>query len=113
MRPRRQRANFSFPNGGRAGNIPAMLTTEQARLELAALLRQKSIFHGDFLLASGARSPYYFDCRLTTLDPRGAWLVGQLVHAAIRREADGGKRKVDAIGGLTMGADPVALATAM
>ena len=90
-----------------------MLSDAQARLELIELLRKKSIFHGDFTLASGARSKYYFDCRLTTLDPKGAWLVGQLMHALIRREETLRKIRVDAIGGLTMGADPVALAVAM
>src|SRR6266851_2311362 len=54
-----------------------MLTFDQARTELADLLRRKSVFRGDFTLSSGARSNYYLDCRLTTLDPKGAWLVGQ------------------------------------
>lgn len=90
-----------------------MPTVDQARTELAALLRQKSIFHGDFTLASGAKSKYYFDCRLTTLDARGACLVGQLVHDTIRREEAVRNLKIAAVGGLTMGADPVALATAM
>ncbi len=78
-----------------------------------ALLRKKSIFHGDFTLASGAKSKYYIDCRLTTLDPKGAWLIGQLVHELIRKEEASRKIKIDAVGGLTMGADPVGLATAM
>jgi len=78
-----------------------------------ALLRKKSIFHGDFTLASGAKSKYYFDCRLTTLDPKGAWLVGQSVHGIIRKEEAARKLRIDAVGGLTMGADPVALAAAM
>jgi orotate phosphoribosyltransferase len=90
-----------------------MLTFDQAKAELAALLRQKSILHGEFTLASGAKSNYYFDCRLTTLDARGAWLVGQLMHTRIRQEAAARKVAIAAIGGLTMGADPVALATAM
>lgn len=90
-----------------------MLTFDQARSELAELLRAKSIFHGEFTLASGARSNYYFDCRLTTLDARGAWLVGQVIHALARREEAARNLKVAAVGGLTMGADPVALATAM
>jgi orotate phosphoribosyltransferase len=86
---------------------------DQARTELGDLLRKKSIFHGDFTLASGAKSKYYFDCRLTTLDPRGAWLIGQLMHALIRKEATARKLNLNAVGGLTMGADPVALAVAM
>ena len=90
-----------------------MLNFDQARTELAALLRRKSIFHGEFTLASGAKSSYYIDCRLTTLDGRGAWLVGQLVHGTIRREEATRNIRITGVGGLTMGADPVALATAM
>jgi orotate phosphoribosyltransferase len=89
------------------------LVFEQAKAELLALLRSKSVFHGDFILASGARSTYYIDCRLTTLDGRGAWLVGQVMHHLIREQAAAAGTKVDAVGGLTMGADPVALAVAM
>ena len=81
--------------------------------ELLELLKAKSVFEGDFTLASGARSKFYFDCRLTTMDPRGAWLVGQLMHELIRSEQAAGDLRVDAIGGLTMGADPIALAVAM
>jgi len=77
------------------------------------MLRRKSVFRGDFVLSSGARSNYYIDCRLTTLDGEGAWLVGEVMHSLIRQEARARNIKVDAVGGLTMGADPIALATAM
>ncbi|HZO84486.1 MAG TPA: orotate phosphoribosyltransferase [Verrucomicrobiae bacterium] len=91
--------------------------TEQSktalRAELLALLKKKSVFHGEFTLASGAKSTYYIDCRLTTFDPLGASLVGQLMHELIRSEAERRTVQIDAVGGLTMGADPVALATAM
>ena len=83
------------------------------RAELLGILRKKSVFHGDFTLSSGAKSKYYVDCRLTTLDPRGAWLIGQLMHTLVRREEKNRKLRIDAVGGLTMGADPVALATGM
>src|SRR5687767_9849493 len=83
------------------------------RAELLALLRKKSVFYGDFTLASGAKSTFYIDCRLTTLDPLGALLVGELMHEMIRNEAERRGVRIDAVGGLTMGADPVALATAM
>src|SRR2546425_6730131 len=86
---------------------------DRARAELLELLKQKSVFHGDFALASGAKSNFYFDCRLTTMDPKGAWLVGQLMHSLIRKEETARRLRVDAIGGLTMGADPLALAVAM
>jgi orotate phosphoribosyltransferase len=90
-----------------------LISIDKCRAELLAILRAKSVFHGDFTLASGAKSKYYIDCRLTTLDSHGAWLCGQVMHALIRREEKNRNLRVDAVGGLTMGADPVALATAM
>jgi orotate phosphoribosyltransferase len=93
--------------------MPPMLNNDEARAALLSLLQKKSVFHGDFTLSSGARSNYYIDCRLTTFDPGGAWLVGQLIHSLIRKEEAARKVAVDAVGGLTMGADPVALAVGM
>ncbi|HZM01869.1 MAG TPA: orotate phosphoribosyltransferase [Candidatus Saccharimonadales bacterium] len=90
-----------------------VISLDTCRTELLAILRAKSVFHGDFTLSSGAKSKYYIDCRLTTLDAQGAWLAGRLMHALIRREEKSRHLRVDAVGGLTMGADPVALATAM
>jgi len=90
-----------------------MLTFDQARAELLGLLRSKSVFHGDFTLSSGAKSTYYLDCRLTTLDPNGAWLVGQTMHTLIRKEQAARNARIDAVGGLTMGADPIGLAVGM
>ena len=87
-----------------------MLNNDEARGALLALLQTKSVSYGDFTLSSGAKSTYYIDCRLTTFDPEGAWLVGQLMHSLIRKEQAVRKVGVDAVGGLTMGADPVALA---
>jgi orotate phosphoribosyltransferase len=64
-------------------------------------------------LSSGGKSSYYVDCKLTTLDPEGAWLAGQLMHSLIRNEQAARKVTVNAVGGLTMGADPIALAVGM
>ena len=75
---------------------------------LAAVLLEKSVRRGDFVLASGARSSYYIDCRLTTMSAEGMVLVGRLGLGAIRGAGWG----PDAVGGLTMGADPVAYAIA-
>jgi orotate phosphoribosyltransferase len=83
------------------------------KAELLDLLKQKSVFYGDFTLSSGAKSKYYVDCRLTTLDPRGAWLVGRVLHQLIRKEERARNLSIQAVGGLTMGADPIALATGM
>ena len=62
----------------------------------------------DFVLASGQRSSYYIDCRLTTMSAEGLVLIGRMGLAAIR--AAGWRAR--AVGGLTMGADPVAYAIA-
>jgi orotate phosphoribosyltransferase len=78
------------------------------RDELIALLRARSVRRGDFVLASGARSSWYIDCRLTTMSARGQALIGPLGLAAIR---DAGWTP-QSVGGLTMGADPVAYAIA-
>jgi orotate phosphoribosyltransferase len=90
-----------------------MLTISDAKSRLLAILREKSVAYGDFTLASGAKSNYYIDCRLTTLDPEGAWLVGQVMHSLIQGEAASRGVKVNAVGGLTMGADPIALSIGM
>ncbi len=80
--------------------------TDQAALE--QLLRERSVRFGDFLLASGQRSSYYIDCRLTTMSAQGMVVIGRLGLHAIRSAG----WAPDAIGGLTMGADPVAYAVA-
>src|SRR5436305_3973365 len=77
--------------------------------QLRALLQQKSVCHGEFTLASGARSDFYVDARVTTLDPCGACLIGRVGWTLVKETAAKLGCKVNAIGGLTMGADPVAL----
>lgn len=78
------------------------------RTALERLLTSRSVRHGDFILASGRHSPYYIDARLTTMSAEGLELVGRLGLAAIRHEG----WQPPAVGGLTMGADPVAFAIA-
>src|SRR5450755_1426229 len=80
-----------------------------ARQELLQLLAQKSFRLGDFKLSSGGTSDYYIDCRTTTLDARGAQLVGQVFLEEMRAQG----WHADAIGGLTMGADPIVVAVAV
>ena len=84
-----------------------------ARVRLLEILKAKSVFFGDFTLASGAKSTYYIDCRLTTLDAEGATLIGEVLAPKILSKAGELGVDVSAVGGLTMGADPIALATAM
>ena len=87
-----------------------MTASGQSRERLLALLKLKSVFHGDFILASGGRSSFYIDCKLTTLDPVGATLVGEVMFDLICGAAKERGLNLDAVGGLTMGADPLALA---
>jgi orotate phosphoribosyltransferase len=89
------------------------MSLEQDRAELADLLRLKSVKTGQFTLASGKQSDLYVDCRLTTLNARGAVLVGRVLHALLRREEAARGIEVGSLGGLTMGADPITLAVAM
>ena len=81
--------------------------------QLRALLQEKSVCHGNFTLASGAKSDFYVDARVTTLDPRGACLIGELGWQLVKETASKLGRHVNAIGGLTLGADPVALSIGM
>jgi len=84
--------------------------TDETALQqrLRALLRERSVTRGDFVLASGKRSTYYIDARRTTMAGEGVAIIGALGLARIR--ARGWQPR--AIGGLTLGADPVAYAIA-
>jgi orotate phosphoribosyltransferase len=79
------------------------------RQELLRLLAQKSFRLGNFKLSSGATSDYYIDCRTTTLDAKGARLTGEVFFEEIKRHG----WKPDAVGGLTMGADPIVVAVSV
>src|ERR1700691_1432419 len=80
-----------------------------ARQELLTLLALKSFRLGEFKLSSGGTSDYYIDCRTTTLDAKGAKLTGEVFAAEIRKRG----WKAQAIGGLTMGADPIVVAVSV
>jgi orotate phosphoribosyltransferase len=79
------------------------------RAQLLSLLAQKSFRLGEFKLSSGGTSDYYVDCRTTTLDAVGARLTGEAFLQEIRARG----WDAAAIGGLTMGADPIAAAAAV
>jgi orotate phosphoribosyltransferase len=76
------------------------------RIELLSLLATRSAKRGSFTLASGRQSSLYIDARVTTMSPEGLSLIGPLGLAAIR---DCGWA-ADAVGGLTLGADPISCA---
>jgi orotate phosphoribosyltransferase len=79
------------------------------RQELLRLLAHKSFRLGEFKLSSGGTSDYYIDCRTTTLDAKGARLTGRVFFDEIRKR----RWKAEAIGGLTMGADPIVVAVSV
>jgi orotate phosphoribosyltransferase len=81
----------------------------QARQELLEMLAKKSFRLGEFQLSSGGTSDYYIDCRTTTLDARGARLTGEVFLNEMRGQG----WHADAIGGLTLGADPIVVAVAV
>ena len=73
-----------------------------ARDQLINFIKEEAVFHGDFTLSSGKKATYYVDMRKLTLDHRAAPAIGRLVLDIVR-DLD-----VDAVGGLTLGADPIA-----
>lgn len=80
-----------------------------SRQDLLRLLAYKSFRLGEFKLSSGGTSDYYVDCRTTTLDAKGARLTGEVFADEIRQRG----WKPQAIGGLTMGADPIVVAVSV
>jgi orotate phosphoribosyltransferase len=82
--------------------------TDSTLSQLVALLADRSAKRGDFVLASGRRSSLYIDCRLTAMSPEGQLLIGR---AGLANLLESGW-SVDSVGGLTLGADPIAYAIA-
>ncbi len=80
---------------------------DQSRQRLRAFIMERSIRHGDFTLSSGRKSTYFLDGKATTLSAEGAVLVGEVIFDMIK-DLD-----LDAIGGPTLGADPIATAVSI
>lgn len=76
-----------------------------AREQLIQYIRDEAVFHGDFTLTSGKKASYYIDLRRVSLDHRVAPLIGRVMVDLIADIPD-----IAAVGGLTMGADPIAAA---
>lgn len=80
------------------------------RKRLEELIRERALKVADepvFKLSSGKMSNYYIDLRTITLDPEGGFVIGNVVYEIIK------DKKPDAVGGLTLGADPIAYATSL
>jgi orotate phosphoribosyltransferase len=77
------------------------------RDRLKTLIAEKCVLRGDFVLASGQLSKVFFDCKRVTLDPEGVHLIATLILELVADLALRDGRPIDAIGGPTIGADPV------
>ena len=87
----------------------AQPSLDQQRSRLLALLRDLSFQEREVVLSSGLRSNFYIDCKQVSLHAEGHFLIGQLFRAVIAAVAP----QVRAVGGLTLGADPLASATSV
>lgn len=81
------------------------MDTEKDKLK--ALLKEKAVKTGEFKLSSGGTSNFYVDAKQATLDPAGAYLTAKIILDKIKG------LNVDFIGGLTIGADPIAACAAL
>lgn len=91
----------------RVSVVPELSLSDSSKKNLAAHLRAHAVLRGGpFTLRSGEVSDYYVDARRSFFDGQGAALVGAVVAELL---PDG----VDAVGGMTLGADPIAVATAL
>lgn len=86
--------------------IEMAIESDRERL-LDLMVKEKALIYGDFKLSSGKRSSYYFDGKMISLHPEGAYLIGRIMCNLL------GDCQVDAVGGLGVGADPLATSIAI
>jgi orotate phosphoribosyltransferase len=79
---------------------------DELKQQLLKVIMDKSFLRGEFILASGAKSNYYLDLRRTTLNPEGCHCVGEIIFGMLKEAG------VQAVGGPTLGADPMVAAVA-
>ena len=81
--------------------------TAEDRKRLFDILLERSLRFGDFTLSSGAKSKYYIDVRQTSLHPEGSLLIAKSLYPLLTQAG------AEGVGGLTLGADPIAGAVAL
>ncbi len=79
------------------------------RKRLLELIREKAYEKRKVILSSGRESDFYVDCRQVTLNSEGAYLVGATIYSMLNAKGE----KVEAVGGLTLGADPIVTSVAV
>jgi len=82
-----------------------------SKTQLIELILKKSYREGDFTLSSGQKSSFYIDLKTTTLSAPGAKLIGELAVQVLGKE--GLLQKTQGVGGLTLGADPIATSVSL
>ena len=88
--------------------IPSLKGSSMNKLEqLREIVRRDAVKFGKFTLSSGKESDLYVDLRKVTLNPAGASIIGSLIYDMIR------DRDIDAVGGMSVGADPIAVSTSL
>ncbi|HEX8112141.1 MAG TPA: orotate phosphoribosyltransferase [Kofleriaceae bacterium] len=90
-------------------SLPDRSALSVKRERLLELLRSRAFQEREVVLSSGRTSNFYIDCKQVSLDAEGATLIGELFHAVIEEVAP----QALAVGGLTLGADPLATATSV
>jgi len=83
------------------------MSTNEIRQELLKLVKEKAVRKGEHTLSSGKKSGYYIDGKQVTLDPQGILLVGRMILSMLQGT------HADAVGGPTLGADPIAAAVSL
>src|SRR5690349_20081805 len=112
MLQKKSKTNYDCTNNDVKQRLQTQLPLDNRNMQkifpdveaLKRLLIERSIKKGSFILASGKESNVYVDARLTTMSPEGMVTIGPLALSRIEAE----KWNPDSVGGLTMGADPVA-----
>ncbi len=89
--------------------LEMVMEVNEMKKRLADIILEKSFRFSEepFTLSSGLKSNYYFDCKKTSLDPEGMNLIGNIVFDTLKDSA------IDAVGGLSLGADPIANSIAL
>ncbi|MBI4115264.1 MAG: orotate phosphoribosyltransferase [Candidatus Omnitrophica bacterium] len=83
------------------------MIASEIREELLKLVKEKAVRKGEHTLSSGKKSSYYIDGKQVTLDPHGILLIGKAILSMLQGS------QVDAVGGPTLGADPIAAAVSL
>ncbi len=86
------------------------LTPEQKRQKLFEIIRDKGIVFREVKLSNGSISKYYYDIKLVVNDPEGVALIGELMFNKIYNMKGNGESKIKSVGGLEIGAIPIATA---